>query len=128
MIKNDPNVLFYDLSKKTILLFICMWGEILSFFFIIGNFHPKILGVVEILLALIIQYIFLAVSKTNGNDDFYIKIGISMFVPVKYFLMGLFVLLLPEGKFLISFSAYFFSMIMGYVFLKIGIRNSLNKK
>lgn len=126
MIKNGSKIFVSDLSKKVILFFICSWGETLSIFLILGNFHPKILGAVAILLALLIQYVFLTVSKINDNGNFYIKLGISLFIPVKYFLMGLFALLLPEGKF--SLGAYFFSMIAGFVFLNTGARNSLKKK
>ena len=92
----------------------------------VGNFHLKILGVVAMSLALLIQYAFISVWKINDIGDLNMKLGISMFVPIKYFLMGLFALLLPEGKYFLG--AYIFSMITGYIFLKIGVRNSLNKK
>lgn len=126
MIKNDSKNYVSGLSKHVLIIFASLWGEALSFFLILGNFHPRILGAVAILLALMIQYVFVLVWKMNDVGNFDIKLGISMFVPIKYFLVGLFSLILPEEKFYF-FGAYFLSMIAGYALLKIGGRKNLMK-
>jgi hypothetical protein len=125
--KYDSSKSIFDLSKNIIFIFVCLWGELLALFLIFSNFHPKIIGIIAMVLALFIQYLFLWVSKIHKTGDFILKLGISILIPVKYFVMGLLALILPMEYFSYLFGIYILSIIVGYILIRTGARKSLNK-